>query len=105
MQSSLENTLFQTFSNDPNLMFPVSIHGSKATLDRFQNLRKSERYKYSDLLEFMMDAYEGKEAFARILTTWLQGGIFGLITMVFESNEGAFSKSRDIYLETTDRYL
>jgi len=38
----------------------LNIHGSKTVLDRFRDLRKSERYKYSDLLEFMMDAYEEK---------------------------------------------
>lgn len=36
----------------------INIKGSKAILDRFRALRKSERYKYADLLEFMMDAYE-----------------------------------------------
>lgn len=36
----------------------INIKGSKAVLDRFRALRKSERYKYADLLEFMMDAYE-----------------------------------------------
>ena len=38
----------------------LNIKGPKAVLDRFRALRKSERYKYADLLEFMMDAYEGK---------------------------------------------
>jgi len=36
----------------------LNIKGPKAVLDRFRALRKSERYKYADLLEFMMDAYE-----------------------------------------------
>ena len=36
----------------------INIKGSRAVLDRFRALRKSERYKYADLLEFMMDAYE-----------------------------------------------
>jgi len=36
----------------------INIKGSKAVLDRFRALRKSERYKYAGLLEFMMDAYE-----------------------------------------------
>lgn len=36
----------------------LNIKGPKAVLDRFRALKKSERYKYSDLLEFMMDAYE-----------------------------------------------
>jgi hypothetical protein len=36
----------------------LNIKGPKAMLDRFRALRKSERYKYADLLEFMMDAYE-----------------------------------------------
>lgn len=38
----------------------LNIKGSKAILDRFRALRKSERYKYADLLEFMMNAYESK---------------------------------------------
>ncbi len=38
----------------------LNIKGPKAVLDRFRALRKSERYKYADLLEFMMDAYEKK---------------------------------------------
>lgn len=38
----------------------LNIKGPKAVLDRFRALRKSERYKYADLLEFMMDAYEAK---------------------------------------------
>jgi len=36
----------------------LNIKGPKAVLDRFRALRKSERYKYADLLEFMMEAYE-----------------------------------------------
>jgi len=36
----------------------LNIKGPKVLLDRFRALRKSERYKYADLLEFMMDAYE-----------------------------------------------
>lgn len=40
----------------------LNIKGPKAVLDRFRALRKSERYKYADLLEFMMDAYERKNA-------------------------------------------
>lgn len=36
----------------------LNIKGPKAVLDRFRALRKSERYKYADLLEFMMNAYE-----------------------------------------------
>jgi hypothetical protein len=39
----------------------LNIKGPKAVLDRFRALRKSERYKYADLLEFMMDAYEAKK--------------------------------------------
>lgn len=39
----------------------LNIKGPKAVLDRFRALRKSERYKYADLLEFMMDAYEEKQ--------------------------------------------
>ena len=39
----------------------LNIKGPKAVLDRFRALRKSERYKYADLLEFMMDAYEQKK--------------------------------------------
>ncbi|MBV1711584.1 MAG: hypothetical protein KUA37_06205 [Desulfomicrobium sp.] len=39
----------------------LNIKGPKAVLDRFRALRKSERYKYADLLEFMMDAYEAKQ--------------------------------------------
>ena len=39
----------------------LNIKGPKAVLDRFRALRKSERYKYADLLEFMMDAYEKKK--------------------------------------------
>jgi len=38
----------------------LNIKGSKAVLDRFRALRKAERYKYADLLEFMMDTYEEK---------------------------------------------
>lgn len=38
----------------------LNIKGPKAVLDRFRALKKAERYKYADLLEFMMDAYEGK---------------------------------------------
>lgn len=36
----------------------LNIKGPKAVLDRFRGLRKSERYKYADLLVLMMDAYE-----------------------------------------------
>ena len=36
----------------------LNIKGPKVILDRFRSLRKLERYKYADLLEFMMDAYE-----------------------------------------------
>lgn len=43
----------------------LNIKGSKAVLDRFRALKKSERYKYSDLLEFMMDAYEEKQRASR----------------------------------------
>ena len=39
----------------------LNIKGPKAVLDRFRAIRKAERYKYADLLEFMMDAYEGKQ--------------------------------------------
>ena len=39
----------------------INIKGPKAVLDRFRALRKSERYKYADLLEFMMDAYERQQ--------------------------------------------
>ena len=39
----------------------LNIKGPKAVLDRFRALRKSERYKYADLLEFMMDTYEQKK--------------------------------------------
>lgn len=39
----------------------INIKGPKAVLDRFRTLRKSERYKYADLLEFMMDAYEERQ--------------------------------------------
>ena len=39
----------------------LNIKGPKAVLDRFRALRKSERYKYADLLEFMMDAYEAQK--------------------------------------------
>jgi hypothetical protein len=36
----------------------INIKGPRAVLDRFRNLRKSERYKYADLLSMMMDAFE-----------------------------------------------
>ncbi|MEO4045350.1 hypothetical protein AAFN47_27475 [Hoeflea sp. CAU 1731] len=36
----------------------LNIKGPKAVLDRFRGLKKTERYKYADLLEMMMDAYE-----------------------------------------------
>jgi len=36
----------------------LNIKGPKALLDRFRRLKKTERYKYADLLEMMMDAYE-----------------------------------------------
>ena len=39
----------------------LNIKGPKAVLDRFRALRKSERYKYADLLEFLMDAYEAQK--------------------------------------------
>jgi hypothetical protein len=39
----------------------LNIKGSKSVLDRFRALRKSERYKYADLLEFMMDAYDAEK--------------------------------------------
>ena len=38
----------------------LNIKGPKAVLNRFRALKKSERYKYADLLELMMDAYEEK---------------------------------------------
>ena len=39
----------------------LNIRGSRVVLDRFRALRKSERYKYADLLEMMMDAYERRK--------------------------------------------
>lgn len=36
----------------------LNIKGSKATLDRFRTLRKTERYPYAVLLDMLMDAYE-----------------------------------------------
>lgn len=40
----------------------LNIKGPKAVLDRFRALKKAERYKYADLLEFMMDAYESRKS-------------------------------------------
>lgn len=39
----------------------LNIKGPKKTLNRFRALRKSERYKYSELLDLLMDAYEEKQ--------------------------------------------
>lgn len=39
----------------------LNIKGPMAVLNRFRVLKKTERYKYSDLLDMMMDAYEAQQ--------------------------------------------
>jgi hypothetical protein len=38
----------------------MNIKGPAALLERFRCMAKKERYKHSDFLEILMDAYEGR---------------------------------------------
>lgn len=39
----------------------INIKASQATLERFRQLAKAERYRHGEFLDILMDAYEGRE--------------------------------------------